>query len=444
MYAKAIPALSRVIQNAEARTATLRMLILVGARVGGTLLTLIYTLMLSRVTSQHDFGLATAAMSTTFLLSVLISMNVEMGSIRYLSKYISEKSLEKASGFIHFCRIIVFFTSSILLAFGVIYYILSGSDRGQTLVYIIAFAAAPVIAMSRVSARHAVVMDAVLGGTLPRILVRPLLFIIFIGLSYAFGIYLSAEYIVAMLLMSAIASNIAQYFLIRRHFYEITAHKPDRQDWRLWIRTGIMLSPLLTMNEFMRDVIIAAASLSLAKDQLALLVISISLIGILNFAVTAVDIAFSPKVARALLVPDPRRCRELLMMGASIKCVAVALVGTVVVLFRYPILSLLGENYLAAGSGLVALLMMPAASAVFGPGDMVLTVLGHQKDVLIATLVGLLGMVGLTVVGGALGGFQVAAVGAALAYTAQQFLLFLFCRRRAGVDPSILGVRAVL
>lgn len=437
--------LRRFIGNPDARVAILRMMALVGARVGGTLMTLAYTLLLSRVASQQDFGLAMAAMSVSFLVSVPMSMNVEMGSMRYLAKYIADGADNQAAGFIRFARGVVFAMAAVLALGGAVYYFLQGGGAaGQAGVYAIALTAAPVVAMSRLSARNAVIFDAVLGGTLPRILVRPILFILSIGGAFLMGAQMSAVNIAVLFLVSAVMSNVVQYFMLRRHFRKFLAFKADISEWPQWVKTGVMLSPLLVMNEFMRDVIITSAAVSLAKDQVALLVISISLIGVISFAVTSVDIALTSRIAQALLKSATERSRKLLGMAAGIKCLAVLVVGTAVVLLRDPILALLGEDYVAAGSGLVMLLAMPAATAILGPGDMVLTVLGHRKYVLIASLAGLFGIVSLTVLGGLLGGFQYAAGGAALAFTMQQLILYLFCRTKAGVDPSVFGLLRLL
>lgn len=427
--------------NPEARVAIFRMLLLIGARVGGTVLTLAYTLLLSRVASQHDFGVAMAAMSVSLLASVPMSMNVEMGSVRYLSKYAAEKQDALAAGFIRFVvHVIVLMTGLMVLIGGG--YLLGANNTGQELwAYAIALSAAPIIAMSRLSSKNAVVFDAVLSGTLPRMLVRPLLFIVFVGGAFIVGASMSAISIVLMYLASAIVAYAMQYVLLRKYFQKYLAVAPDYSEKWQWLKTGVMLSPLLVMNEFLRDVIITSASVSLAKDQVALLVIAISLIGVLSFAVTSVDIALTSRVAQALMNSATERARKLMAMAASLKCLAVLIVGTCVVLLRDPILSLLGDDYVAAGSGLVMLMAMPASSAILGPGDMVLTVLGHRKYVLIASLCGLVATATLTIGGGLLGGFRWAAAGAAIASVLQQALLYAFCRLHTDVDPSIMALR---
>ena len=81
---------------------------LVGARVLGNVLTLGYTLILARITTPTEFGLIMTAFAWIMLLSVLLALNLESGSIKYLVQYRETGQPGRAAGFIRLNRMTIF------------------------------------------------------------------------------------------------------------------------------------------------------------------------------------------------------------------------------------------------------------------------------------------------------------------------------------------------
>lgn len=428
----------------EAAVLLSRTAVIVAARVTGSVLTLVYTLLLVRVTTPDELGLAMTVMSASFLMSIIMSLNVESGSIRFLVKYLHGGEMAKAAGFVTICwQVVATVGPLLLLGFFGLKQLQGGMEGGAT-VWLIMLLVSPLMALTRIDARHANALDAVLQGTLPRQLVRPFLFTLAVGTAFLLDARLSATVVMVLFLCTTAPVTLIQFLLLRRHLAFATKVRRDISDWREWLSTGIMLAPMLIVNEFTRDVLITSAAFGLAAEAVALFGISLALLNLLNFAVSAVDMAFGARIARALVDRSAPRYQRLFAAGAALKGAAV-IGGAVIVWFlRDPVLGLFGPHYLQARDAFFILLAAPIANALTGPTILVLNVLGHRRELLAACLVGLAVMVVATPLAGSLGGVNGAAIGAASGFVLLQILLYVSCRVSAGIDPSMFAVAANL
>ncbi len=97
-----------------------------------------------------------------------------------------------------------------------------------------------------------------------------------------------------------------------------------------------MLAPMLVMNEYMTYLVLGSAALGMPAAAVAGLGIALSLQNILNFSLTAVDMAFGPRLARALVHGHERRRCDLLLAIAALKSAAVLGGGGVVFALKDP------------------------------------------------------------------------------------------------------------
>ena len=309
-------------------------------------------------------------------------------------------------------------------------------------VYAITLVLAPVLGLTRVYARHAAALNSVLQGVLPRMLVRPALFSAVLLAVYALGRHISADFVMLLWLISACIVVVLQVTLLRPKLDFVATRPRDMSDRRIWVRTGVMLAPMLIMNEYMNNVLLASASLGVEAATVAQLGIALSLQNFLTYSLTAVDMSFSPQVARAIVREDGVRYRRLLSMVSGLKCLGLLAGAFIVYFLREPLLGMFGQHYVAAGNTFFILMLIPLANALFGPVTLVLNVSGHRKELLLGSLVGMIGMGVATPVGGWFGGLNGAALGASVAFFLQQVSLYLYCRKRTGVDPSAFAAVA--
>lgn len=416
-----------------------RVFALVGSRFAGSFLTLLYTLIIAKIATPEDFGLAMLGLSFALLVSIPLSLNVEGGSIKYLVAYLSDGDVDSAAGFLRFNRRLLLGLSG--LGFGVLFsaqivgWIDLSSEVGR--VYLLSGLTAPFLAATRVYGRHATALDEVLRGSLPRMLVRPALFCCILGFMWMTGQRVTADFVAGVFLFTTVMTALLQAWLLRATFAELRSETPKQLDWRSWLKTGVMLAPLVLMRENLKNIIIVAAGFVLVKSDIGLLALALSILAIIIFAVKAVDIAVSPKLSKQIQADQRRDAMFLIGVSGCVK-----LIGTIVGLGLIAIgggslLGLFGDQYLPAQNVVLILFVIPIANAVFGPVDLVLNVTGNRAAILSVSVWSIAILALGTIFGGWVGGLIGAAWGAVVPYVVGQIGLCVACIRHAQLDPSL-------
>ena len=417
---------------------------LVGARVGGNLLTLGYTLILARVATPAEFGLVMTGFAWAMLLSIALALNVESGSIKYLVQYREGEKQGLAAGFIRFNRTIILALTALSFAvMGVLWFAGVLSAQDQTVqIFALALAAAPVVALTRVYARHATAMGQVLRGGLPIMLVRPgVICLLLLGVWFA-GVTPGPTTLMFLLIAAFVATAAVQALLLRKTFAFAKEATPEYSERRKWLGTGAMMAPLLVLRDNLKHVVIASAGLVLEPAQVGFLALAMSIMALVYFAMKAVDISLSPQLSQALQNGYEKRVAHLLKSGAKLKTLGIVAGVVFIALFGNQILALFGEKYVAALGPLLVLMLIPAADAIFGPAQIVLNVTGRQSAVFWVAGISSGVLCLATIVGGWVAGTNGAALGAGLSYVLQQMLLRNVSVRSAGVETSILALKS--
>lgn len=413
--------------------------VMIAVRIASTILTLVYTILITRTTTTEGTGHVMFAMSVALIASVAFSVNVESGSIRYLVKYRADGDNSRAKGFVLFGRNFILVTTMIAAIAGAIYVGVVGTANLTPTgwVFIIAIAMCPFVAITRLLGRQGTALDGVLQSTLPRMLVRPLVFTAVLGFAWLQGYSLTPAVIMGLFFLSVVLVAVLQFVLLRR-FFDFTKNvRSDFSDWKSWMSTGFKLSPSLVLQEYMKDLIIAAAAIAIAPAQVAFVAVAISVTNFLNFSISAVDVSFGPRFARCAAAGDKARIARLTAVSTLLKCIGV-LVGSILLLyFGEQILGLFGPEYRAANTLLVVFLLLPLTNALLGPSTLLLNIHGHPSSIFYATTIGLCLIVILTPVGGYLFGSIGAAFGTAIGFMIMQSVLYFECRRKTGVDASL-------
>ncbi|MEM7630711.1 MAG: hypothetical protein AAF227_01655 [Pseudomonadota bacterium] len=413
--------------------------IVLAVRVSGTLLTLTYTLLMIGVAPPEEVGHAFAALSAGFLLSVVASLNVESGSIRFLPLYFENDRKADAAGYVFWCRRTVLVMTAALMVPAVA--ILIWRNGLETMgPYLLSFAAAPIIANGRINSRHGIALGLVLRAALPRMLVRPVFMTAALGSANLLDLDLNATQIMGAFFVASSLATGLQWVLIRHAMTFRHEVDPSYKEARDWVPFGLMLSPMLVMNEYMRNLIILTSGIVLMPADVARLGISLSMISVLNFGLNAFDMVFSPKISRATAQEKPQRRAKLLSACGAGKLAALV-VGVPLAWLLIPyVLGYMGKDYAGIEDVFLALAIIPASKAIFGPANLVLNVTGHKKILFWCALIGAVGIVVGTLAGHAIDGTRGVIIGAALAAAFYQALLFTMCRLRTGTDTTVLSL----
>lgn len=425
----------------EHRAGLVDSLLLIVARVGSNLLSLAWTLLLVRMLAPQAAGVALQAISVAQIASILMTLNMESGAMRCIVPAREHGRMAQAAGFIRVNRRLVLFTLPLLALLGAAVWT-TGLLPAENPQMLAAMALAMVlVALARLTARHATALGVMRKGLLPRLLTGPLVLTLGLSLAWAVGVPLKPWHVVVLFALSEGLTVLIQNALLRADFAFLRDTPSDSRAWRAWMGLGLWLTPGLVMTEYRKAILIATAGLALGGAQVSLFAVAFSIVNFINFGVVAVDVAFSPRIAQAMAADQPRRRDRLLASSAAIKLAGLALGVVIVLVLGTMALGWFGPEYRAAWPALLILLLIPALSVAFGPASAILASRGNGRADFAGNLTGALACLVAVPALGALYGVTGAAAGAVASHGLGLAVMNLLCRRRLGIDPSLASLR---
>ena len=451
--------LSTRIQSLFGRSETLRVSgtasVLIAIRTLGTLGTFAYTVLMARMMSPQDFGLIWTLLSAVYLCSYLTTLNIGSVAIREIVKARSVGDDATATGFVVISRrILMAVTGPAVLGFvGVIWWRNPAVLADHWIAVLIAAAMIPVMGWNMTNSQQATALGQSVRSQLPRELVRPMVFLVALGAIWVIGVTLNLEEIIALYLLVVVLVALFQYLLIARFFSFTNGQTPQIQGWQRWVFSGLMLAPTRLVADQLKSVLIMAASLSLGSAGVAKIAIALNIVNFMNFAITAVEIAFSAKTSQSLLagikagVPGRQmfRATHFIAVSGALKLGLVTAGLLVFWLLMPALIGLFGPGYGESLGAAYWLLLIPASKAFFGNTILIEQIFDHRLEIMISSLLGVAALplaaafVVPVLARNGTDPVTATAMVFALVLTGLQALRWAICLWRTGVDASVPG-----
>ncbi|GAA3852821.1 hypothetical protein [Celeribacter arenosi] len=440
-----------IIRQRLASSQTLQALVSVSgvmfARVGGTLATLAYTVLLTRLLAPEDFGTVSALWALALLLVPLATLNLAPVAIKEVVAARHAGDEARARGFVRFAwHVIAFMAVPACALFAAIVayrYGLTGREAwiGATVLAL----TIPLSGLVQVWAATGVAYDRAVLSQIPREFLRPLIFLLILLAVYGAGYDLSSGRALSILALGAGLTFLAQFWALRIAVGPRSVEGAAVANGRNLIETGFFLLPTRLLNENAKLLMIVIASAVLPMSEVARVTVALSIAGLLSFAVTAVEVSFSAKLSRALHAKEDRLAQRLFATALVAKLVVLVIGALALALFLTPILRLFGDHYIESRGLVWIVVAIPFVKALFGKADLVLLVHGARRRIFWVQSVTLallpLGAFGVLQMGG---GTAAVCIGFVAAFTFGSIALWLSARHMTGMDPSILGALSVM
>ncbi|NDW00440.1 lipopolysaccharide biosynthesis protein [Salipiger sp. PrR002] len=160
---------------------------------------------------------------------------------------------------------------------------------------------------------------------------------------------------------------------------------------------------------------------------------------LLSLPLIAANLVAAPLIARAWAEKSPQRVQrlcKLIVLGASVP----ALLGLVVISFAGNfLLSLFHPDFVIALGALYVFAISSLINALCGPTGGLMLMTGHEKLFVAIQISTQIVSLGLTMIGAAYWGIMGAAIGASLGTASWNILVWLWCRRNIGIDPTLFA-----
>lgn len=417
--------------------------LIVLARIGGAVSALGFTMLLSRTMGSEGLGHVSVAISLAMVLALFCTSNIEAGGVRFMVRYIADGDWGKTRAFIRFSTRYVLAMSAATLVVVLAYKRLVNGTWPE-LHILIGIVAAPLLAQMRLGAGFAMGLSRPVIATLPRTFLRPAVFLAAVALWIGVTGTIAPLSAMVLFLVTIALVLLGQTIVVRGLLNRALADDSvsDMSDYRTWLKISLTLGLSVMYVEYSVYVAVLAGSLVLEPSQLALLDVALKIMALLKFGVTAINQVFMPKLSRAMAQDDQAALANWLAISGLMKLGVVVVALVAAFLIGRPVLGLFGEEFRAAYSLLLLLLLDPVCIAVFGPASNVVSFSKRPYALLPPLAAGLTVLIGGTALFGATWGLWGAGLAYVLARVCWLAWLAGYCIVKLGINPTIFSVFA--
>ncbi len=331
--------------------------------------------------SPENVGQITTGISLTMVLSLFIVLNYDSGTLKFLSKYLTQNKPSLIRSYIKLGNIILAISALVICSLLVLLLILR--TKGTIIMpdYImISIFGSLLFALIRIESGYVYAKGHLFLAQIPKSFLRHFIFFITILLILFLGYQLSTELVLFSFLVGlSVSALIQRVYRLKIYPENTVVNSNNGVDSKEIIKFCLIsLLPILFL-ELWSDLVILIASLMVPKSDIAVLAITMRIIGIFIFTVLSVNMAVNPKLSENIHRNNTVDMYHTLDMATVLK-VILAIAGVIAVyLFGPLILSVFGEEYSRESSILTIFSLSLFVYATMGPGLLFISLLELQK-----------------------------------------------------------------
>lgn len=407
----------------------------IGVRVVAAGLALVAQVLASRLIGAEDFGRYALALVWLLILGHFATLGTNQLVCRYLSSYTVKGETDRALGLLYFVITLSGGTSFVIAAAGLAA-VYSGffdlPDVTVTLATMVLLFM-PLLTLQDYLEAISRGLDKPLFGIAPSYLVRHLAVVIGVSVVFLLGINADAIVLLSFTITGLVVTLVLQASLIHRSLRRALGKASPVFHRKSWFWTalpiaGIDLTKLLFKNG---DVLILG--LFVAPELVATYFAATRISQILDYVPYGVTAATAQKYAAHHARGDRVSLQRLIAKASLANVLLSIVIALVIGLGSSWLLSLFGPSYSDGAQIVVILACGLTASALFGPGEDVLNMLGQERICSLVHIAVLLVALSLYFAFVPTFGIVAAACITSLALVLRDMLLAFFAYRKLGL-----------
>jgi len=259
------------------------------------------------------------------------------------------------------------------------------------------------------------------------------------GLYTLRGGELSALHGVLVLLGALLIVVGAQTWTLRRRIGARLRDVRPAYALRDWLRTALPLLVVDGATIAMSRVDLLIVGLTLSAAQTGVYAAVARAASLVSFVLYAVNAVTAPRIAPLHRAGDRAGLQRLVTLATALSLSLALGMALGMIVFAGPLLRLFGAEFVRGREALIILTLGHFANAATGPVNELLHLTVHQRAGGVIALGGVALSVALNLALIPRWGIEGAAVGTALAMVAQNVALYLFVRRKLGINTLAFG-----
>ncbi len=413
-----------------------------GLKIANTGFLFLASLILARLLGPKGLGAYAYAMSWVAVLSILATLGFDRLLAREVAIYRTTSKWAPMRGLIRHAL-------HASLAAAIMVCILAGGlarlwgshfEPEMLSAFLVALLLVPLMTLNLIREGAMRGLQQVVLGQTPNLLLRPALFLLFLGLCFLIGAEaLSGSVAVGLNVMATAFAFVGATRLLTRALPdEARAAMPSCQS-RTWARQALPFLLLAGLQVASTNTDMLMLGTMLGAKPTGIYAVASRLAQFIGLALFAVNRPLGPAIASLYFTGDRSELQRLVTKSARAGLLSAIPVAIIFILFGRTILSLFGTEFVAGRMALTILSIGQFINVATGSVAVILVMTAHERDVVIG-----LGL--STVVNVLLNALLIpvwAIEGAAMATSAAlilwNVLLMILVYRRLGINPTALG-----
>lgn len=404
--------------------------LLIGARIGGAICTLLFSIIVTRTLPVAEAGLVLTWISAAMIATVFVSLNMEAGSVRYLNDAGGE-----AKGFLRFVNGFTAVWGAVFALLIVLVY--RAVDHRDWIGVALFCAAMPFFGLLRVNRLSGTAMGRAAQATIPNQLLRPAALLLIGAVAWLIGAPLGFTGLAAAFLATTAFTYLVQVILVAPAFSGLQG--PVRlADWQKWLVTGLSFAPALLLTEHYPLFLTIVGSPAVEPGDVARLNVVLRLMLFVALFEQGLLQAMTSQIAKAHFSADKARLAEVLGLYTFVSFVSVVGGFIILALIGRQVLAVFGPAFPQAYGMLVIVLIGRVAFAATGPSVLLLNLTGGQRYLMTVSLITIAATLVFGPLAAWLGGIEAFALVSSLIYIGWGVALAARARRETGLETTAL------
>lgn len=392
-------------------------------------------IILARIMGEHEYGLFVFVWVLVILIGNLSCFGFHSAQIRFLPQFEAERDHDRARGLTTAARIFALTSSSIVALVGYIALSLFGDRLEPYYVapLFIALFILPMIALGDTMEGTARANSWAVVALSPTYLIRPTLILVFMLLAVWAGEPRTAQTALVASLAATYATTIGQFFNINWRLNRRYERGASVVEFGSWLRVALPIFLIEGFSFLLTNSDTVVTGLFLDPAEVGVYFAASKTIVLVQFVFFSVKAASAPQFSALHARGATRELAEF--AGRTVRWAfwPSLAVGLTLLAAGKLLLSMFGAGFVAGYDVMVILFFGIMTKALVGPGEVLLTMSGHQALCVKLYVAALAVNIGLNVVLLPLFGIEGAAFAAAGAMAAEALLLHVAVRRKLGI-----------
>jgi O-antigen/teichoic acid export membrane protein len=392
-------------------------------------------IILARIMGEHEYGIFVFVWVLVILVGNLSCLGFHSAQIRFLPQFEADGDLDRARGLTTTARIFAMVSASTVGVFGYLALTLFG-DAIESYFVIPLFLALfilPMIALGDTMEGTARANSWAVVALSPTYLIRPTLILVFMLVAVWAGEPRTAQTAMVAGLAATYVTTVGQFFNIRWRLNQRYERGAFKFDLGAWFKVALPIFLVEGFSFLLTNSDTVVTGFFLDPAQVGVYYAASKTIVLVQFVFFSVKAASAPQFSALHARGETRALGEFASRTVRWAFWPSLAVGLVLLLAGPFLLSMFGKGFVAGFDVMVILFFGIMTKALVGPGEVLLTMSGHQLLCVKLYVGALAANIGLNLILVPIYGIEGAALAAAGAMAVEAVLLHVAVRYKLGI-----------